>query len=125
MPDAPPQNVMTVVLSFTEIQVLWEEVPAINRSGLITLYEVLYEPLETFDGLISTNSTNTTMLDITLTGLEEFVEYNISVRAYTVVGTGPYSDGVVNRTEEDGKLSINCTTVSVKPSHFSVPHRAC
>ena len=106
MPDAPPQNAMTVVLSSTEIQVSWEEVPAINRSGLITVYEVRYDPLETFDGLISTNTTNTTMLNITLTGLEEYVEYNISVRAYTSVGPGPYSDGLVNRTEEDGELCL-------------------
>ena len=107
MPDAPPQNVTTVVLSSTEIQVLWEEVPAINRSGLIITYEVQYVPLQTFNGQISTNFTSTSQLNTTLTGLQEYVEYSISVRAYTSVGPGPYSDGVVNRTLEDCKLLVS------------------
>ena len=106
-PDAPPQNVMTVVLSSTEIEVSWEEVPAINENGIITMYEVQYIPLETFDGQISTNTVNITdisMLFTDLTGLEEYVEYNISVRAYTNAGSGPYSDSVVERTDTDSKL---------------------
>ena len=91
-----------MVLSSTEIEVSWEEVPAINENGIITMYEVQYIPLETFDEQISTNTVNTSMLFIVLTGLEEYVEYNISVRAYTSAGSGPYSDGVVERTDTDG-----------------------
>ena len=37
-----------------------------------------------------------------LSGLEEFVEYNISVRAYTSQGPGPFSDDVTQMTQEDG-----------------------
>ena len=106
MPDAPPQNVMTVVLSSTSIQVSWEEVPEINRNGIITMYEVLYDPLETFDGMIYTNSVNISdpsMMYTVLMGLEEYVEYNISVRAYTSAGPGPYSTSITNRTETDSK----------------------
>ena len=91
------------MLSSTEMQVSWEEVPAINQSGSIIVYQVRYDPLETLNGEISTNTTNTTMLDTTLNYLEENVDYSISVRAYTVIGPGPYSDGVVNRTDEDRK----------------------
>ena len=101
-PDAPPQNVMTVVLSSTEIEVSWEEVPAINENGIITMYEVQYIPLETFDGQVSTNTADISMLFTVLTGLEEYVEYRISVRAYTSAGPGPYSDGIVERTNTDG-----------------------
>ena len=97
---------MTVVLSSTEMQVSWEEVPAINQSGSIIVYEVRYDPLETFNGEISTNTTNTTMLNTTLNNLEENVNYSISVRAYTKIGPGPYSDGVVNRTDEDRKYQF-------------------
>ena len=101
---------MTVVLSSTEIEVSWEEVPAINQNGIITMYEVQYIPLETFGGEIYTltaNITNTSLLFIVLTGLEEYVEYNISVRAYTSAGPGPYSDGVVERTDTDRELGNN------------------
>ena len=94
-------------VSSTEIEVSWEEVPAINENGVITMYEVLYTPLMTFGGQIATDSVNTTVLNITLTGLQEYVEYNISVRAYTSVGPGPYSDGVVSRTLEDCKLLVS------------------
>ena len=41
-----------------------------------------------------------------LTGLEEFVQYNISMRAYTSTGSGPYSTGVVEMTDEAGELKI-------------------
>ena len=107
-----------MVVSSTEIEVSWEEVPAINENGVITIYEVLYTPLMTFGGQIATDSVNTTVLNITLTGtaivtapatttnltgLQEYVEYSISVRAYTSVGPGPYSDPLTRRTLEDGK----------------------
>ena len=105
-----PQNVTATTLSSTEIEVSWEEVPAIDQNGIITIYEVQYEPLETFGDQISTNTINTTMLNTTLTDLEEYVEYNITVRAYTSVGPGPYSDPpITERTEDDGmKVKLMC-----------------
>ena len=102
VPGAPPDNVTALVLSSTEINVCWEEVPAINLNGLVTVYMVKSIPVDTFAGQIPTVTINTTLLDVTLTGLEEYVEYNISVRAYTSVGPGPYSDGVILRTLEAG-----------------------
>ena len=62
----------------------------------------MYEPLPTY-GLLNTMTVNTTNLYIKLTDLEEYVEYNISMRAYTSVGPGPYSKGIVRRTLEDGE----------------------
>ena len=106
VPASPPQNVTAMVESSTTIRVLWEEVPAIDRNGVITMYEVQYEPLETFGGQISTSTVNTSMLFFLLTNLQEFVDYNISVRAYTSAGPGPYSIGVVERTDTDGKNNV-------------------
>ena len=108
VPSDSPQMVTAMAVSSTEILVMWEEVPEADRNGVIEVYEVLYVPLETCDGLTmpgTVNITNISTLFTTLTGLQEYVEYNISVRAYTSVGPGPYSDGVVERTEEDGKGS--------------------
>ena len=96
-----------MVLSSTEIEVSWEDVPAINQNGIITMYEVQYIPLETFEYTLTANTTNTSLLFIVLTDLEEYVEYNISVRAYTSAGLGPYSDGVVERTDTDRELGNN------------------
>ena len=110
VPAEPPRNVSATALSSTEIEVSWEEVPYCDRNGMIT-YEIRYEPLETFEELIYTNTTNiyTAMLNITLTGLEEYVEYDITVRAYTSEGPGPYSDPpVTERTLENGKKFPYC-----------------
>ena len=101
VPGNSPQNVTALSLSSTTIMVTWEEVPPIDRNGMITTYEVLYEPLETFGQLSSTDIINATDLFIILEGLHPFVGYNISVRAYTSVGNGPYSDMVVEITLED------------------------
>ena len=87
------------------ILVTWDEVDVENQNGEIVKYEVQYVPLETCSGSLVTRTVNimdTSMLTTTLTGLKEYVEYNISVRAYTRVGAGPYSDPVIERTAEDG-----------------------
>ena len=103
-PSDYPQNVAVFTVSSTEIRVTWEPVPEINQNGIITQYEVRYTPLTTFGGLISENSTlvDVSVTEITLTGLQEFVEYSISVRAYTSIGPGPFSPGEVEQTAEAG-----------------------
>ncbi len=90
------------VLSSTEIQVNWTEIPEMEQNGIIDKYEVMYEPQMTFNDVLTTTTVNTTNMFVTLTGLQEYVVYNISVRAYTRVGPGPYSVEVVRRTMEDG-----------------------
>ncbi len=89
-------------MSSTEILVNWTDVLEIDQNGIITEYEVMYEPLMTFGGQLSTSTVNTTNFFTTLGGLEEFVNYSISVRAYTSVGPGPYSAGIAGMTLEDG-----------------------
>ena len=69
----------------------------------VTGYEVLYQPLETFGGAIGPLTVNVTELTADLTDLEEYVSYNISVRAYISAGEGPYSEDVTVITMEDGK----------------------
>ena len=80
----------------------WEPVPATDQNGVITQYEVEYNQT-TFSAVSMYNTTtvNFTTLMVDLTGLEEYVEYSIRVRAYTSVGAGPYSNVVVETTQED------------------------
>ena len=105
VPATPPQNVQATAISSTEIMVTWDEVPGLDQNGIIIDYEVQIEPLD-FPADIMTNLLNTTNLSICVTGLEEYVNYNINVRAYTSVGPGPYSDPVTARTLEDGNVLI-------------------
>ena len=104
VPASPPANINAVTVSSTAIQVSWNEVPAIDQNGIITQYEVEYNQ-STFSGatMYSTTTVDSSTLTVVLTGLEEYVEYSIRVRAYTSVGAGPYSDVVIERTQEDGK----------------------
>ena len=101
-PASPPVNVATDSPSSTSINVTWEEVPSINQNGIIITYEVCYEPLETFGDAIMKEMVNTSELFHELTDLEQFVDYNISVRAYTSQGPGPFSDDLTQMTLEDG-----------------------
>ena len=96
---------MATAVSPTTIMVTWDMVPPIDQNGVITMYEVLYEPLETFNGSTMSNTTTVDGMTLTamLTDLEEFVDYNISVRAYTSAGEGHYSVGDIEITNEDGK----------------------
>ena len=72
------------------------------------MYEVMYQPLETFNGNISTQTINVsgTEMSVFQIELQEFVNYTISVRAYTSVGAGPYSDEMIVLTLQDGKYNI-------------------
>ena len=90
-------------ISSTEIMVTWEEVLPIDQNGIITVYEVQYEPLQFMESL-NTLVTNTTDMAVNLTNIQENIEYNIIVRAYTSVGPGPYSDPVTERTFVNRKL---------------------
>ena len=95
------------MLSSTSINVTWEDIPPIRRNGIITAYEVLYEPLETFGGFIGSERVNTTHHYFVLVGLQEYVDYNISVRAYTRVGPGPYSQAITNQTFQDCEFLLS------------------
>lgn len=81
----------------------WNEVPQIEQNGIITNYEILFEPQNTFEGTLMSASLNTTNTSVSLRGLQEYVLYDIQVRAYTAIGPGPYSELVSRRTFEDCK----------------------
>ena len=95
---------MAMNISSTVIRLSWSPVPAIDQNGVITQYEVEYNQT-TFSevSMYNTTTVNSTTLMVDLTGLEEYVEYNIRVRAYTSVGAGPYSVLVTVTTNEDCK----------------------
>ena len=102
-PASAPINVAAVSISSTQVKVAWGDVPPTDQNGIIIMYEVEYIPLEDFDGTIGKNTTNVSALSVILMRLQEYVNYTISVRAFTRVGAGPYSDPVIILTNEDGK----------------------
>ena len=86
--------------SSTSISVLWEEVQAELRNGIITGYTITYQSLtENDNGFVPAGPNDR---QANLTGLKEFVDYNISVVAFTVKGNGPPSVLVLT-TDQDSK----------------------
>ena len=94
--------------SSTTIAVTWEEVPPIDQNGVIIMYEVMKIPLEDFEGAIVMKTVNVLeyVQFVELTELQEHISYNISVRAYTSVGAGPYSVIQTVQTLQDSKFGL-------------------
>ena len=89
--------------SSTSILVSWDEVPADKQNGIIIGYTITYQAQ-------TENQTDSVEVgrndrQKNITGLKEYVSYNITVFASTVKGDGPHSSPVlVVRTDQDSKL---------------------
>ena len=85
------------------------------QNGIITGYNITYHSLtENDNGFVTTGHDDR---QANLTGLKEFVEYNISVVAFTVKGDGPPSVIVV-RTDQDSKLIYLLRLKNLKQSNL-------
>jgi len=104
-PNSPPINVTVAEITSTTIRVFWQDIPPENKRGDIIAFEVVYVPLETFNGAISSSMLNASgsNFSVTLESLEENVNYSISIQAYTSAGPGPTSPTVHATTLEDSK----------------------
>ena len=99
---------------------MWDEVIPIDQNGVITMYEVMYTPLEVFVEAIGTGLVNVTCpsMSVVLTDLERFTFYNISVRAYTQLGQGNFSSPITERTDKGGKVIL--TSLYIYLVNFSL-----
>ena len=105
MPSSPPATVVAISTSNTTIQVAWDEVPERDRNGIITMYEIQYWQ----SGGRDNGSINVTVGPnlYNLNMLESSQTYSVQVRAYTVVGAGPYSEPKEAKPDQEGRLSIS------------------
>ena len=89
-------------ISSTSISVSWDQVPVEQENGIITGYTITYHSqTENDNGTVSTGPSGRQK---TISGLKEYVNYNIRVFASTVKGDGPPSSPVlVVRTDQDSK----------------------
>ena len=110
-PDGAPQNVRGHNTSSTSISVSWEEVQADLQNGIITGYNITYESQTENDNGVLLAGPNDRQAN--LTGLKEFVKYNISVVAFTVKGDGPPSVIVV-RTDQDSKINYSLKKKNIR-----------
>ena len=99
-----PENLTVTAISSTSVMVTWD-IALLPYDYNISAFEVFYQPLESFHGILQTNSVNVSGSEmlVILMDLEEFVTYNISVLVYATTGMA-HTDGVMVTTLEDSKL---------------------
>ena len=78
--------------------VSWDPPLEIGHNGMITGYVI--ELNGTVRGNVNSGTTHT------ISGLDAFVYYSVTVAAVNVNGTGSFSNPEVGRSGEDGKLNI-------------------
>ena len=103
-PNAPPSNVIGHNASSTSIFVSWGDVPSSEQNGVIVSYTVTYRALPSSPS--QSKNVTTEENRVTLTGLNEYTNYSITVFASTSKGRGNESKPIVVITAEDSKFVI-------------------
>ena len=63
-------------------------------------------------GTIIRNYTlNASVLSLEITGLDIWTNYSIRMAAFTIVGDGPWSDLIVEDTDEEGQSTFTSTSL--------------
>ena len=90
--------------SSTSIFVSWGDVPFSEQNGVIVIYTVTYRALPSNSSKLKNVTTEEN--HVTLTGLNEYTNYRITVFASTSKGRGNESRPIVVITAEDSKFVI-------------------
>ena len=90
--------------SSTSIFVSWGDVPFSDQNGVILSYTVTYRALPS--GPTKTKVLTASANQTTLTGLNEYTNYSITVFASTSKGGGNQSTPIVVITDEDSEFVI-------------------
>lgn len=83
----------------------WQHPEASGRNGIIVSYAIMLTELAT--GRMYEYSSVGNRIDILITSLHPYYEYQCSVAAATTTGRGPFAPAIIVQTEEAGmRLSI-------------------
>lgn len=103
MPSGPPDDVKENIVNSTAVQLAWHAPLEDQRNGRIISYNISLSGNESGHMIahyyIVENSTTFIFAD-----LRPFSDYNVSIAASTVVGTGPFTTLLKFSTPEDGEL---------------------
>ena len=111
VPSGEPQNIRAEVLSSISFQLEWSPPLEEHRNGVIMGYKIRVER----GGVDQVYTIDTPSINYTITGLERGTTYHYSLAAYTIIGTGPYSNSTAIfckywfKTCPPTSLAINCS----------------
>ena len=116
VPSGPPSNVSAITTAPTSVNISWNQLPNIDRNGVIITYEVQFSwnmgnvQLDTIYANTSGASNQ-----LVFNRLQECVQYSISVRAYTSQGHGPFSAAVLDSSLNSESTIVLHGTYSSNP----------
>jgi len=91
---------MVAIVNPSSLRVSWQLPPEIDRNGEITGYVIEYTRVGGSSNAVIVSSG--TMH--TISGLVSFVVYSIRVAAMNIIGTGPFSDPVIELSGENSEF---------------------
>ena len=103
-PTAAPVVIKAHNTSSTSLTLSWAPLANASVPGVLKGYSVSYQhglAHQYVAWMVCSGS-----LTLNLTGLEKFTTYNLSVAAFTVAGSGPYSPAIPVTTDEDSKTDF-------------------
>ncbi|XP_022783170.1 uncharacterized protein LOC111323973 [Stylophora pistillata] len=100
-PSQPPSNFTVSATSSTSVTGSWQLPPGNSRNGIIKGFKLFYKRKDSSGLGTILPINNESSLNINVTGLNKYTEYEFQVLAFTSVGDGPKSSVVVERTKED------------------------
>lgn len=103
-PNASPANVSGRATNSTSILVSWGEVPFPDQSGVILSYTVTYVYRALSSNSSKTKNVTAPERQTTLTGLNKYTHYSITVFSSTTKGGGIPSTPIVVTTDEDSEF---------------------
>ncbi|XP_013063679.2 protein sidekick-2-like [Biomphalaria glabrata] len=101
VPKTSPANLLLATINSTSIKVSWSALPILEQNGNIRGYKVIYKISSVNAQSETVQLDGSSTLNVTLTNLKKYTEYEIQVLAFTRMGDGARSTALVKRTAED------------------------
>jgi len=100
VPSSPPRNVKVTSVKPASLMVSWQPPFEIHHNGPLTGYVIQYTRGDIMNDIFTRGTT------LTISRLVALVDYSVRVAARNANGTGPFSNPVVQRSGENGKLGV-------------------
>ena len=102
VPTAPPQSLATLNVNSTSVTISWDSVECIHRNGLITHYQLVYEPMNIFGNSLATMIISGDPDDggvYMAAGLNPSSDYLFKVAAVNNIGVGHFATVTIHTKE--------------------------